>query len=95
MSVSPFSRRFSHWRLAAALAACVTLGGWLIAPDGHSQAPAPVSAEAFGALISQIKTQQDQMAVNQTKIETQTAALKEEMRLLKIYSARGGSSSRR
>lgn len=65
---------------------------------GQSQAPAeadPRALAAVTALAEQLKTQQEQMVANQTRIEAQTATLKEELRLLKIYSARAGSSPRR
>ena len=44
---------------------------------------------ALNAVLAKLKTQQDQMAANQTKIEAQTAQLKEELRQAKIYSAPG------
>ena len=46
------------------------------------------------ALFAKLKVQQDQLAANQTKIEAQTALLKEEIREAKIYSARGGNGRR-
>ncbi len=53
--------------------------------------PAPAtttSNAALNAMLAKLKTQQDQMAANQTKIEAQTAQLKEDLRQAKIYSAR-------
>ena len=71
------------------------LGGWLIAPNGHSQAPGTTTSNvALNALLTKIKAQQDEMAANQTKIEAQTAQLEEALRQAKIYSARSGSGHR-
>ncbi len=64
----------------------------------RSQPIAPVdprSLEAISQLAVQLKEQQQQMAANQDKIEAQTAQLKEEIRLLRIYTAREGSALRR
>lgn len=55
-----------------------------------------LNADAFTALIGQIRKQQEQIAANQTKLETQIAAAKEEVRQVKIYSGRtGGGATRR
>ena len=54
-----------------------------------------LSTDAFNALVGQLRKQQDQIAANQTKIEAQLAAAKEEVRQVKIYSARSGSAGRR
>ena len=65
---------------------------WLLAPQGHTQAPAAsTNNAALNALLAKLKAQQDQLAANQTKIEAQTAQLKEELRQAKIYAGRGGS----
>ncbi len=93
----PISSFVSGPRLAVALA---LVGVGLLsqfASTGQSQAPAttdPRVLAAVGSLAAELKTQQDAMVANQTKIEAQTAALKEELRLVRIYSARGGSSPR-
>ncbi|MBV9128180.1 MAG: hypothetical protein JO117_08855 [Verrucomicrobia bacterium] len=63
-------------------------------PRTLAAAPA-INADALDALIGQLKQQQDQQIANQTKIETQLAALKEELRQLKIYTSRAGSGGRR
>lgn len=86
-------------RAAGLTTAAVLTVGWLTAPvNPRSQAAPPpaaaapaISVEALNALLGQLHRQQDQMAANQTKIETQTAALKEELRQVKIYSARAGA----
>lgn len=89
--------RLPRLRLTAAL----LLGGACLfsqfVVSGQSQAPTPVDPRvlaAVTALATQLKAQQDEMIANQTKIETQTAALAEELRQVKIYSARGGGSLR-
>ena len=73
------------------LLAAITFGTWLCTPPVHSQAPAaPAANPAIDALLVKLKTQQDTMVANQTKIEAQTALLKENLRQAKIYAARGG-----
>ena len=89
------SLRSSRASLVSALVAGVLCAGWLLAPESRSQAPAATTnVAALNALIAKLKTQQDQIAANQTKIEAQTALLKEELRQAKLYSARGGSGHR-
>ena len=79
--------------------AAIVLAGSLGAPaTSRSQSgggAVALSADAFNALVGQIRKQQDQIAANQTKIETQLAAAKEEVRQVKIYAARSGSAGRR
>ena len=72
--------------------ASLLLLGWAFAPNGFSQAPiaATTNNTALAPLLTKLKAQQDQMAANQTKIEAQTAALKEEIRQAKIYAGRSG-----
>ena len=75
-----------------AAATLVIFVGWLATPESHSQAPASAATNpALSALLVKLKTQQDLMVANQTKIEAQTALLKENLRQAKIYAARGGS----
>ena len=95
MVQKPSPPRKSQWTaLLLAVCAAVVLGG-LIAPESRSQAPATMTSNvALNALITKIKTQQDQMAANQTKIEAQTAQLQEALRQAKIYSARSGAGHR-
>ena len=86
----------SRCRSRAALLPLLTIAtlsiSWLLAPEGHTQAPAAsTSNAALNTLLAKLKTQQDQLAANQTKIEAQTAQLKEELRQAKIYAGRGGS----
>lgn len=93
----PFAKLVPRSRLLVVLTlAGVCLLSQFVA-TGQSQAPPaadPRTLSAVASLAGQLQTQQDEMAANQTKIEAQTATLKEELRLLKIYSARSGSSSR-
>ncbi len=73
------------------LSAAAILGGWLATPAVHSQAPTAAAANpALDALLVKLKTQQDTMIANQTKIEAQTALLKENLRQAKIFAGRGG-----
>ena len=76
--------------LALTVLASVVVSGWLLVPDGHSQLPASkmVSIDTLTPLLTQLKKQQDDITANQAKIEAQTDALKEQLRIAKIYSAR-------
>lgn len=89
------SLRASRHGLVAFAVAAVLGAGWWLTPESHSQAPAAsTNNAALNALLAKLKTQQDEAAANQTKIEAQTAQLKEEIRQAKLYSARGGSGHR-
>ena len=89
------SLRGSRHGLAALIVAAVLCAGWWLTPESQSQAPAAsTNNAALNALLTKLKTQQDEIAANQTKIEAQTAQLKEEIRQVKLYSARGGSGHR-
>ena len=90
------SLRTNRPGLATVTLTIVLCAGWWAAPESHSQAPAAATTSnaALNALLTKLKTQQDQVAANQTKIEAQTAQLKEEIRQVKLYSARGGSGHR-
>ena len=80
---------------ATAVMTLAVVAGWLSSPLGHSQQPvASTPNVALNAMLSKLKTQQDQMAANQTKIEAQTAQLQESLRQAKIYSARSGAGHR-
>lgn len=73
----------------------VLIGGWCLAPEVHSQAAAAATSNAaLVGPLAKLKAQQAQIVANQTKIEAQTALLKEELRQSKIYSARGGAGRR-
>jgi hypothetical protein len=64
---------------------------WAVTPEKRSQAPsAPgaVSSEALADMVSKLKSQQDVIVANQTKIEAQTEQLKEQVRQAKIFAAR-------
>jgi hypothetical protein len=63
--------------------------------EAAGQGAPAINADALDAMLAQLKKQQEQMVVNQTKLETQLAALKEEIRLTKIYAARSGGAGRR
>ena len=70
----------------------VVVAGWLATPTLRSQAvPTTTSNAALTPILVKLKTQQDQIAANQTKIEAQTAQLKEEIRQVKIFAGRAGS----
>ena len=89
------SLRTSRPGLVTITIAVVLCAGWWLTPESHSQAPATATSNvALNALLAKLKTQQDEIAANQTKIEAQTTQLKEEIRQVKLYSARGGSGHR-
>ena len=95
MKTSFLKRRLASTSSALVLLAAVVLGGWCLAPEGRSQAPAAsISVSALIPLVTKLKVQQAQIAANQTKIEAQTAVLKENIRQAKIYSARAGAAHR-
>ncbi len=60
-----------------------------IAPRAQTQmaAPAPL---AYQQVVEQLKKQQDTMVANQAKMDEQMANIKEEMRLIRIFSKRTG-----
>jgi hypothetical protein len=91
----PMQERSSSARPLPGLVPLILLCGvlaasWIVTPDSHSQAPsAPsINSEALATLVAKLKSQQDVMVANQTKIETQTALLKEQVRQAKIFAAR-------
>ena len=87
-------RRFQWSAVAAALCGAIFFGG-LLTPEAHTQAPGTTTSNAaINALVARLKTQQDQMAANQTKIEAQTTQLQETLRQARLYSARAGSGHR-
>ena len=93
---SPFQNWHSS-RLSATVAVvfAAALTGWFVAPSVRSQAPGTMTSNvALNAMLTKLKSQQDDMAANQTKIEAQTTALTEALRQAKIYSARSGSGHR-
>ena len=64
-------------------------------PSAQTQGVGAATANAaLAPLLAKLKTQQDQIASNQAKIEAQTAQLKEEIRIAKIYASRGGTGRR-
>lgn len=88
-------RRLSPTVTIVAVLTAVVLGSWCLAPEVHSQASAAaLQNAAIMNLVGKLKEQQAQIVANQTKIEAQTALLKEELRQAKIYSGRGGSGHR-
>ncbi len=60
-----------------------------IAPRAQTQmaAPAPL---AYQQVVEQLKKQQDAMVANQAKMDEQMSNIKEEMRLIRIFSKRTG-----
>lgn len=60
-----------------------------IAPRAQSQLSAP-APQAYLQVVEQLKKQQDTMVANQAKIDEQMSNIKEEMRLIRIFSKRSG-----
>ena len=81
--------------LSAALALAGTLTPGTVSRSQAAGVVAAINPDALDAMLAQLKKQQEQMVTNQTKIETQLAALKEEIRLTKIYAGRSGGANRR
>jgi hypothetical protein len=79
--------------LLLATASALTQG--VVTRSQAAGAAAAINGDALDAMLANLKKQQEQIASNQTKVETQLAALKEELRLTKIYSARSGAGGRR
>ena len=65
---------------------------WMVSPEYHNPAPAApaaaINSDALAGLVDKLKAQQDLIVANQTKIESQTALLKEQVRQAKILAAR-------
>ena len=62
-----------------------------IAPRAQTQM-APPAPQAYQQIVEQLKKQQETMVANQAKMDEQLANIKEEMRLIRIFSKRGGGS---
>ncbi len=60
-----------------------------IAPRAQTQMAAP-APQAYQQLVDQLKKQQDTMVANQAKMDEQIANIKEEIRLVRIFSRRTG-----
>ena len=60
-----------------------------IAPRAHTQMAAP-APQAYDQIVAQLKQQQEMMVANQAKMDEQISNIKEEMRLIRIFSKRGG-----
>ena len=91
----------AHRSITALLAAALLATGAALTSSSVTRteaagpAMATINPDALDAMLAQLKKQQEQMVANQTKVETQLAALKEEIRQAKIYSARAGGAGRR
>ena len=71
-----------------ALGALVLLA-WLVpAPPSHAQDN--LESAALRALVADLKAQQAKLVDNQNQLEAAVAAIAEDLRLARIYSARGG-----
>ena len=60
-----------------------------IAPRAQSQLAAP-APQAYQQLVDQLKKQQEAMIANQAKMDEQVSNIKEEIRLIRIFSKRSG-----
>jgi PBP1b-binding outer membrane lipoprotein LpoB len=60
-----------------------------IAPRAQSQLAAP-APQAYQQLVDQLKKQQEAMVANQAKIDEQVSNIKEEIRMIRIFSKRSG-----
>jgi hypothetical protein len=67
----------------------LALLAWLVpVPPSHAQDP--LESAALRALISDLKAQQAKLVENQNQMEVVYAAIAEDLRQARIYSARGG-----
>lgn len=73
--------------LAAIVAGVAATLTWL-APDSNGQA-----ADPDALLVAEIVAQQKVIAENQTKIDTTLAEIAEDLRVARIFSARGGGKT--
>jgi hypothetical protein len=71
-----------------ALGAFVLLAGLVPAPPSHAQDT--LESAALRALMADLKAQQAKLVDNQNQLEAAVAAIAEDLRLARIYSARGG-----
>jgi hypothetical protein len=74
---------------AVLAAIALLLVALVIAPRAQTQMAAP-APQAYLQIVEQLKKQQETMVANQAKMDEQVANLKEEIRLIRIFSKRGG-----
>lgn len=79
--------------LPALAAALVAVAFGLTLPP-RSQGQAGSDEAALAALVTEITAQQAQIAENQTKIENQIAVVAEDIRVARLFVARGGGKTR-
>ena len=60
-----------------------------IAPRAQTQM-APPAPQAYAQIVDQLKKQQETMVANQAKMDEQISNIKEELRLIRIFSKRTG-----
>ena len=90
---SPPARSTRRWIFASAAAALAAFG--LLAsprtaiPQGQTFTPPQA-----GDLLPALAKQQEQMTANQAKIDEQLVTLREELRLIRIFSKRAGGGVR-
>ena len=77
---------FAFLVLAAIALLLVSLS---IAPRAQTQI-APPAPQAYQQMLEQLKKQQDTMIANQAKMDEQVANIKEEVRMVRIFSRRSG-----
>lgn len=80
MNLKPF--------LLPSVALLVVAGALL--PSHRSSGQAEAEAQTFQTLLTEITSQQTVIAENQLKIDERLAAIAEELRIARIYVARGG-----
>jgi hypothetical protein len=65
------------------------LASLFLSISGSAQAPASMNDRELGALIDQIRAQDQQIAGNQTKIDQRLAEITEAVRQARIFAGRG------
>lgn len=83
---------FRRW-LPVGVAVLAVAGALVFVPKAQTQLVAQ-PPQAYLQLVDQLRKQQEQMNANQVKIDEQLATLKEDLRLLKIYSKRSGGGAK-
>lgn len=83
------ARSTPSFAFAVLAALALLLVALSIAPRAQTQMAAP-APQAYQQVVEQLKKQQDTMIANQARVDEQIANIKEEIRLVRIFSRRTG-----
>ncbi len=87
ISLAAPARAARPWLLVAP-AALLAVAGFLATPRTATPQGPTYTPPVAGDLLPALAKQQEQMAANQAKIDEQLATLREEIRLVRIFSKR-------